>query len=105
MHITALEDCWKLPSARKNKKKQVRSGERCQRPRGAPSRITIAALRAARAELERAKQIENFDARRDAVRAWALGLGYKSFNNDDNQAWQAGVKSKFKRRLAAIGVR
>ena len=66
--------------------------------------MIIAVLRTAKAKLESFKEIEHSDARRAAVRAWALGLGYKAFNNDDNQAWQAGVKSKFERRLARCSV-
>ena len=57
-------------------------------------------------ELERAKQIrKNFDARRDAVRAWALGQGYKDWDGDakNYQKWRDGVTAKFARQTKGLG--
>ena len=95
MHITAFEGLLDAACAQKNKKKQVETMGASKR------RWRHDHLGAAHGE-SGARELQGF---RVAVRAWAVGLGYKAFNKDDNQAWQAGVKSKLKRRLAAIGVR
>ena len=102
MHITRLEDRWKLPCARKHKKNKF--GVERVMPATKRGRLAIAVLRAAnqaqqQAELERAKQIENIDERRVAVRAWAVGQGYKDWlglaDNKTYQQWRDGVTNKF----------
>ena len=72
--------------------------------KGGKRAITV--LRAAKAELERAKQIENLDDRRAAVRTWALGLGYKDWlgpeDNKSYQQWRDGVMNKFATQIKGL---
>ena len=65
---------------------------------------TIAVLRAARAELERATEVVDFDARRKAVCDWARGLGYKEWAGIPThyQRWREGVIGKFARQTKGL---
>jgi hypothetical protein len=65
---------------------------------------TIAVLRAAREELERAKEVVDFDERRKAICDWARGLGYKEWDGIPNnyQRWRYGVVAKFGRQAKGL---
>jgi hypothetical protein len=65
---------------------------------------TIAVLRAAREELERAKEVVDFDERRKAICDWARGLGYKEWDGIPNnyQRWRDGVVAKFGRQAKGL---
>ena len=65
---------------------------------------TIAVLRAAREELERAKEVVDFDERRKAICDWARGQGYNEWDGipTNYQRWREGVMAKFNRQTRGL---
>ena len=103
MHITAFRGLLEAAlCTKKQEKTKARSGEMAPPTKRGAS--TIAVLRAAREELERAKEVVDFDERRKAICDWARGLGYKEWDGIPNnyQRWRDGVVAKFGRQAKGL---
>ena len=67
--------------------------------------MTIQKLHEAKAQLDRAVALQDREERRGAVRAWAVGMGYKDWEPKGKtpyQQWASKVKDKFKKSTQGL---